>query len=53
MQLLNNIQFIEQNGYPVFAIIPYDQFLELISCIPDKPSPQLELPLTVLPDTKT
>lgn len=30
MKTLTNIQYIEQNGKPVFAVIPYDEYLKLI-----------------------
>ena len=30
MNELTNVQFIEQNGKPAFAIIPYDDYLKLV-----------------------
>jgi DNA-binding XRE family transcriptional regulator len=30
MKTLTNIQYIEQNGKPVFAVIPYDEYLKLL-----------------------
>jgi DNA-binding XRE family transcriptional regulator len=30
MKTLTNIQYIEQNGNPVFAVIPYDEYLKLL-----------------------
>ncbi|MBN2402649.1 MAG: helix-turn-helix transcriptional regulator [Spirochaetes bacterium] len=30
MKIPTNIQYIEQNGKPVFAIIPYDEYIKLL-----------------------
>ncbi len=30
MKTPTNIQYIEQNGKPVFAVIPYDEYLKLL-----------------------
>ena len=30
MKIPTNIQYIEQNGKPVFAVIPYDEYLKLL-----------------------
>ncbi len=30
MNTLTNVQFIEQNGKPAFAVIPYDEYLKLL-----------------------
>jgi len=28
-----NVQIIEQNGIPVFAVIPYDEYLQAFPCV--------------------
>ena len=30
MSILTNVQFIEQNGKPAFAVIPYEEYLRLL-----------------------
>ena len=30
MNALTKVQFIEQNGKPAFAVIPYDEYLKLL-----------------------
>jgi DNA-binding XRE family transcriptional regulator len=30
MKIPTNIQYIEQNGKPVFAVIPYDEYIKLL-----------------------
>ena len=30
MRTLTNVQFIEQSGKPVFAVIPYEEYLKLL-----------------------
>ena len=30
MSALTNVQFIEQNGKPAFAVIPYDEYLKFL-----------------------
>ena len=30
MNTLTNVQFIEQNGKPTFAVIPYEEYLKLL-----------------------
>lgn len=30
MKVPTNIQYIEQNGRPVFAVIPYDEYIKLL-----------------------
>jgi DNA-binding XRE family transcriptional regulator len=42
MKTLTNIQYIEQNGKPVFAVIPYDEYLKLV------PSEEVTIPHEVV-----
>ena len=30
MKIPTNIQYIEQNGKPVYAVIPYDEYIKLL-----------------------
>jgi DNA-binding XRE family transcriptional regulator len=42
MKTHTNIQYIEQNGKPVFAVIPYDEYLKLL------PSEDITIPHEVV-----
>jgi DNA-binding XRE family transcriptional regulator len=42
MKTPTNIQYIEQNGKPVFAVIPYDEYIKLL------PSKEVTIPHEVV-----
>jgi DNA-binding XRE family transcriptional regulator len=42
MRTRTNIQYIEQNGKPVFAVIPYDEYIKLL------PSEDITIPHEVV-----
>jgi len=42
MKIPTNVQYIEQNGKPVFAVIPYDEYIKLL------PSENINIPHEVV-----
>ncbi len=50
MSVLTDVQFIEQNGKPTFAVIPYEEYLKLLPSSEDAAIPHEVVGLVVKKD---